>query len=86
MLEPHVQVGGVMTENTLPSLKYMVVDDEPGDFVTADVLERTAREWPGCGEVPASVKGFLNDDTSCWELLLRYRKQLYLDIQLVNHT
>jgi hypothetical protein len=44
MPEPHVQVGGVLTENTLPTLEYMVVNDEPGDYVTADVLERTARE------------------------------------------
>jgi hypothetical protein len=80
MLEPHMQVGGVLTENTLLTLEYMVVDDEPGDFVTADVLKRTAREWHGCGEMPASVKGFLNDDNSCWELLFRYGKLLYLDI------
>jgi hypothetical protein len=44
MLEPHVQVGGVLTENTLPTLEYMVVDDEPGDIVTADVYSKEQPE------------------------------------------
>jgi hypothetical protein len=55
VLYPHYQVGGVWTENSLPTMEYQVV----GKIVqNVETLEAALQDVHGCAKMPADLKKF----------------------------
>jgi hypothetical protein len=77
VLFPHYQVGGVLTENCLPTWEYQVLGEEVVDGYS---LERALEEVDGCETMPPDLKKFFNRGGKVRQLFQDYGKLLSKEI------
>jgi hypothetical protein len=81
LMEPHLQIGGILTKGALPTLEFMVIGEK---VANADDLEMVVADWQGCGPMPEDVKDVLTTNENCLELFAKYGELLSGNIQKVN--
>jgi hypothetical protein len=81
LMEPHVQIGGVLTKGALPTLEFVVIGEK---VANANDLEMVVADWQGCGPMPEDVKDVLTSNENCIELFAKYGELLSANIQKVN--
>jgi hypothetical protein len=79
LMEPHVQIGGLLTKGALPTLEFMVIGEK---VANANDLEMGVVDWQGCGPMPEDVKDVLvTTNENCLELFAKYGELLSANIQ-----
>jgi hypothetical protein len=80
-MEPHVQIGGVLTKGALPTLEFAVIGEK---VANTNDLEMVVVDWQGCGPMSEDVKVVLTTNENCLELFAKYGELLSANIQKVN--
>jgi hypothetical protein len=81
LMEPHVQIGGILTKGALPTMEFVVIGEK---LANANDLDMVVADWQGCGPMPEDVKDVLTTNKNCLELFAKYGELLSANIQKVN--